>query len=68
MYIQEIYFTARFFSFIVIKKQFLPPRLESRSGEDSLASSTLSLVTDLETPRHEAGSYENIRYGNEGKD
>ncbi|CAB3985310.1 Multiple PDZ domain [Paramuricea clavata] len=47
-------------SFIVIKKQFLPPRLGSRSGEDSLASSTLSLVTDMETPRHEGGSYENI--------
>ena len=53
-------FASRSFSFIVIKKQFLPPRPGSRSGEDSLASSTQSLVTDQEPQI--IGNIENIRY------
>ena len=45
----------------MIQKQFLPQKQGLGSGEDSLASSTQSLVTDLDTPRFDGGSYENIR-------
>ncbi len=50
----------------MIKSQFLPPKRGSRSGEDSLASSTHSLnIPDLETPRYEGAKIEDIRYGEE---
>ena len=53
----------RFFSFVMIQKQFLPPKPGLGSGEDSLASSTQSLITDLDTPIDNGGSNENVRYG-----
>jgi hypothetical protein len=46
----------------MIQKQFLPQKQGLGSGEDSLASSTQSLVTDLDTHHiTDGGSYENIR-------